>query len=157
MIHLLTIEDEEIDSRAALAMNWSAPQLPDNSASQLLRRSDVELHPDEGGAGVEENPHQGVQAGVLSAGSVEKARGEEDVVLRDAIERIVLEFPGYGYRRVRRRFNGRGGRSTISGFCASCVKDHCCANCDAASRRPPLQALLEEAPQPPQQRGALCA
>ena len=28
----------------------------------------------------------------------EKAR--KDVVLRDAIERIVLEFPGYGYRRV---------------------------------------------------------
>src|SRR5436309_3412664 len=25
---------------------------------------------------------------------------ERDVALRDAIERIVLEFPGYGYRRV---------------------------------------------------------
>jgi hypothetical protein len=72
-----------------------------------------------------------------SSSSVEKARGEEDVVLRDAIERIVLEFPGYGYRRVRRRFNGRGGRSTISGFCASCVEDRCCASCGAASRRPP--------------------
>src|SRR5215210_9001102 len=46
---------------------WSAPQLPDNSVSQLLRRLDVELHPDEGGVGVEEKPHQGVQAGVLSA------------------------------------------------------------------------------------------
>src|SRR5262249_46785888 len=28
------------------------------------------------------------------------ARTERDVALRDAIERIVLEFPGYGYRRV---------------------------------------------------------
>ena len=25
---------------------------------------------------------------------------QRDVTLRDAIERIVLEFPGYGYRRV---------------------------------------------------------
>ncbi len=31
-------------------------------------------------------------------GSDEKAR--ENVALRDAMERIVLEFPGYGYRRV---------------------------------------------------------
>ena len=31
----------------------------------------------------------------LSAGNKTK-----DVELRDAIERIVLEFPGYGYRRV---------------------------------------------------------
>jgi putative transposase len=30
--------------------------------------------------------------------ATEKAR--KDVVLRDAIEQIVLEFPGYGYRRV---------------------------------------------------------
>lgn len=30
--------------------------------------------------------------------ATEKAK--KDVVLRDAIERIVLEFPGYGYRRV---------------------------------------------------------
>ncbi len=34
-----------------------------------------------------ERPHQPTQA-------------ERDVALRDAIERIVLEFPGYGYRRV---------------------------------------------------------
>jgi len=27
-------------------------------------------------------------------------QAERDVALRDAIERIVLEFPGYGYRRV---------------------------------------------------------
>jgi hypothetical protein len=25
---------------------------------------------------------------------------EEEVALRDAIEQLVLEFPGYGYRRV---------------------------------------------------------
>lgn len=25
---------------------------------------------------------------------------EEDIALRDEIEQIVLEFPGYGYRRV---------------------------------------------------------
>ena len=30
----------------------------------------------------------------------EKAVLEEAVALRDAIERIILEFPGYGYRRV---------------------------------------------------------
>lgn len=27
-------------------------------------------------------------------------QAERDLALRDAIERIVLEFPGYGYRRV---------------------------------------------------------
>jgi putative transposase len=31
-------------------------------------------------------------------GVAEKA--ERDVQIRDAIERVVLEFPGYGYRRV---------------------------------------------------------
>lgn len=40
--------------------------------------------------------------------SVEKAHGEEDVVLRDAIERIVLEFPGYGYRRVTKALQREG-------------------------------------------------
>jgi hypothetical protein len=30
----------------------------------------------------------------------DKQRAREDVALRDAIERIILEFPGYGYRRV---------------------------------------------------------
>jgi putative transposase len=32
----------------------------------------------------------------------------EDVELRDAIERIVLEFPGYGYRRVTKELCRRG-------------------------------------------------
>ena len=36
----------------------------------------------------------------------EKAR--RDVELRDAIERIVLEFPGYGYRRVSAELRRRG-------------------------------------------------
>ncbi len=34
--------------------------------------------------------------------------GEEDAALRDAIERITLEFPGYGYRRVTKALH-RGG------------------------------------------------
>jgi len=38
----------------------------------------------------------------------EKAR--KDVVLRDAIERIVLEFPGYGYRRVTAALKREGWR-----------------------------------------------
>jgi putative transposase len=32
-------------------------------------------------------------------------QAERDVALRDAIERIVLEFPGYGYRRVTAQLN----------------------------------------------------
>jgi hypothetical protein len=31
-----------------------------------------------------------------------------DVVLRDAIERIILEFPGYGYRRVTKALQREG-------------------------------------------------
>ena len=42
--------------------------------------------------------------GVSRSWYYEKPKAErqarEDVALRDAIERIVLEFPGYGYRRV---------------------------------------------------------
>ena len=37
------------------------------------------------------------------------ANKAKDVELRDAIERIVLEFPGYGYRRVIRRPSGAKG------------------------------------------------
>ena len=32
----------------------------------------------------------------------------EDVALRDAIEHIVLEFPGYGYRRVTEALKRQG-------------------------------------------------
>jgi hypothetical protein len=34
----------------------------------------------------------------------------KDVGLRDAIERIVLEFPGYGYRRVTAALRRAGWR-----------------------------------------------
>jgi len=40
------------------------------------------------------------------SGPEEKAA--QDVELRDAIERIVLEFPGYGYRRVTKELHRRG-------------------------------------------------
>lgn len=39
-------------------------------------------------------------------GAAEKA--ERDAELRDAIERIVLEFPGYGYRRVTEQLHREG-------------------------------------------------
>ena len=35
---------------------------------------------------------------------------EQEVQLRDAIERLVLEFPGYGYRRVTRQLHRDGWR-----------------------------------------------
>jgi len=35
-------------------------------------------------------------------------KAAEDLKLRDAIERIVLEFPGYGYRRVTKELHRRG-------------------------------------------------
>ncbi len=35
-------------------------------------------------------------------------KAAQDVELRDAIERIVLEFPGYGYRRVTKELHRRG-------------------------------------------------
>ena len=35
-------------------------------------------------------------------------RAREDVALRDAIERIILEFPGYGYRRVTQALRQEG-------------------------------------------------
>ena len=36
------------------------------------------------------------------------ARAERDVALRDAIERLVLDFPGYGYRRVTKALEREG-------------------------------------------------
>ena len=36
------------------------------------------------------------------------AQAEPDVALRDAIERVVLEFPGYGYRRVTKALAREG-------------------------------------------------
>jgi len=40
----------------------------------------------------------------------QEARLEEDVALRDRIERIVVEFPGYGYRRVTHELQRQGQR-----------------------------------------------
>ena len=37
-----------------------------------------------------------------------EAQAARDVALRDAIERIILEFPGYGYRRVTRALHREG-------------------------------------------------
>jgi hypothetical protein len=52
-----------------LGADWGAPIRPDSSISQLLWRSDVELHPHRGGEIVQvtQKPHQRVQARVLSA------------------------------------------------------------------------------------------
>ncbi len=36
------------------------------------------------------------------------ARAERDIALRDAVERIVLELPGYGYRRVTKALQREG-------------------------------------------------
>ena len=36
------------------------------------------------------------------------AQAERDVALRDAIERLVLDFPGYGYRRVTKALEREG-------------------------------------------------
>jgi putative transposase len=35
-------------------------------------------------------------------------KAKRDIELRDAIEKIVLEFPGYGYRRVTKELHRRG-------------------------------------------------
>ncbi len=40
-----------------------------------------------------------------------------DAALRDAIERLVLAFPGYGYRLWPRHSSARGGRLTTSASC----------------------------------------
>jgi putative transposase len=52
--------------------------------------------------------------GVSRSWYYEKPRAEqkasEDVALRDAIEHIVLEFPGYGYRRVTEALKRQGWR-----------------------------------------------
>ena len=40
----------------------------------------------------------------------QQAKLEQDVELRDRIERIVLEFPGYGYRRVTHELHRQGLR-----------------------------------------------
>lgn len=65
----------------------------------------------------EEHPEMSVERlcelmGVSRSWYYERPTPEErvhrDVELRDAIERIVLEFPGYGYRRVTKELHRRG-------------------------------------------------
>jgi len=51
----------------------------------------------------------------------EKAR--QEVELRDAIEQVVLEFPGYGYRRVTKALQREGWDVNYkNGSCESCAK-----------------------------------
>jgi putative transposase len=51
----------------------------------------------------------------------EKAR--QEVELRDAIEQVVLEFPGYGYRRVTKALQREGWDvNHKNGSCESCAK-----------------------------------
>ena len=40
-----------------------------------------------------------------------KRKPRDDTALQDEIEKIVVEFPGYGYRRVTRELHGRGRRA----------------------------------------------
>jgi putative transposase len=47
---------------------------------------------------------------VLRTSFSAEQKARKDVVLRDAIERIVLEFPGYGYRRVTAALRREGWR-----------------------------------------------
>jgi putative transposase len=41
---------------------------------------------------------------------LQQDQDEEDIALRDQIERIILEFPGYGYRRVTHALSRQGWR-----------------------------------------------
>ena len=51
---------------------------------------------------------------------------EEETALRDQIERIIREFPGYGYRRLRVPWRERAWQSITSGYCALCARSRCC-------------------------------
>ncbi len=62
---------------------------------------------------LEEHPGLSVRSlcrlmGVSRSWYYDKPTAERDVELRDAIERIVLGFPGYGYRRVTRQLEREG-------------------------------------------------
>ena len=66
---------------------------------------------------------------------------EQDTSLRDAIEKLCLAFPGYGYRRVtaqlhRDDWTAMAGRSTTSGCWPSCRPKACCAACTGRSTHP---------------------
>jgi Integrase core domain len=60
------------------------------SVSQLLWRSDVELHPGEGGE-FEEKPHQGVQAPVLPTGSHRREAPRPDLPRAQPLRKRALE------------------------------------------------------------------
>jgi hypothetical protein len=61
----------------------------------------------------------------------QQTRAEEEeagVELRDAIERIILDFPGYGYRLASLMHSSElGGSSTTSACCGLCAKSRYCA------------------------------
>ena len=51
---------------------------------------------------------------------------EEETALRDEIEQLILELPGYGYRRVTKALQGPSRRSTTNECCGSCAKNPYC-------------------------------
>jgi hypothetical protein len=65
------------------------------------------------------------------------ARAERDLDLRDAIKRLTLEFPGYGYRRVTHALpmpcNVRTGQSITNGSCGLCAKSRCSVSSNSGS------------------------
>lgn len=73
-------------------------------------------------------------------------RAARDVALRDAIERIILAFPGYGYRRVTHALHREGWavnhKRVLRIMRQEAVRRRCCASCDASlwRRRTPRMA-----------------
>lgn len=60
----------------------------------------------------------------------DEERATRDVALRDAIERIILEMPGYGYRRVTHALQREGwavNHKRVLRTLPSCVRSRCCA------------------------------
>ena len=55
------------------------------------------------------------------------AAGDKDIDLRDAIQRIALEFPSYGRPRMTEELHRRGWAVGPTGCIASCGKTTCCA------------------------------
>ena len=55
-------------------------------------------------------------------------RSDRDMDLRDAIQRIALEWPSYGRPRITAALQGRGGWSIPNGFTDCFVRATCCAS-----------------------------